>query len=631
MGSLRAKVIKERGRLRGRFEEKETKPTRFKAYMGDGAGNVIVEDAPNYVYIRSSGRGRVERCLCTRVAPRNNLPIIAGYSLEKPDTLQVLDFDDAALEELSGYGYQPRHHQQHELNNTYGGDDVVWVRTQQFLHLLVQVQDPISEYLDIQTGSYVYDNTLFFYGGGETQDMTTYAPGVAGQARMVLISLNASSGVITYTQGAVFATSLPSSMRQSQVPQPPAQSIPLAAVYCPNGMTTVDWDYLTDQRPFLLALSEYLGYHNLLSTGHPDTFPTTVAQGMMIYGDGDGPTLWSGLPASAAYRILTMDSSAEEPEWQAFDWDNHILSCAGADGRHVHSSTGEGGSLVPDETRISGTLGSVLFIGRFGGNNVLAEDNDELFWSWTLFRLHVGGNSPLGKVHVSYDSTEPPILEQETQGSDANLLLRNTGATPAYAGGIYFQFENTTPAIYDGAKVIAGVADDTAGSEDVWLAWYTSGAGSLLERMRLTQGGDLGLGTIAPNLGGEARALTIAASAGAPSYELYLEDDWMGADQIIGIIRWWSGATTACAQGQIDMIQTGWYENQSTMRFWAADDCALCLVAEFDCVGASFLLPVFLTSIKSGATQVAAGAATGELWKTNGHATLPDNVVMIGV
>jgi hypothetical protein len=34
---------------------------------------------------------------------------------------------------------------------------------------------------------------------------------------------------------------------------------------------------------------------------------------------------------------------------------------------------------------------------------------------------------------------------------------------------------------------------------------------------------------------------------------------------------------------------------------------------------------------KSGATQVAASAAAGELWYTASHATLPDNVVMIGV
>lgn len=40
---------------------------------------------------------------------------------------------------------------------------------------------------------------------------------------------------------------------------------------------------------------------------------------------------------------------------------------------------------------------------------------------------------------------------------------------------------------------------------------------------------------------------------------------------------------------------------------------------------------LLLTNIKSGTTQAAAGAVANELWKTNGHATLPDNVVMIGV
>lgn len=38
-----------------------------------------------------------------------------------------------------------------------------------------------------------------------------------------------------------------------------------------------------------------------------------------------------------------------------------------------------------------------------------------------------------------------------------------------------------------------------------------------------------------------------------------------------------------------------------------------------------------LTSIKSGSTQAATGASANEIWKTNGHATLPDNVLMIGV
>ncbi len=41
--------------------------------------------------------------------------------------------------------------------------------------------------------------------------------------------------------------------------------------------------------------------------------------------------------------------------------------------------------------------------------------------------------------------------------------------------------------------------------------------------------------------------------------------------------------------------------------------------------------PFSIADIKSGATQGAAGAAANELWKTDTHATLPDNVILIGV
>ena len=38
-----------------------------------------------------------------------------------------------------------------------------------------------------------------------------------------------------------------------------------------------------------------------------------------------------------------------------------------------------------------------------------------------------------------------------------------------------------------------------------------------------------------------------------------------------------------------------------------------------------------LLLLKSGATQAAAGAAANEVWKTSSHASLPDNVLMVGV
>lgn len=44
-----------------------------------------------------------------------------------------------------------------------------------------------------------------------------------------------------------------------------------------------------------------------------------------------------------------------------------------------------------------------------------------------------------------------------------------------------------------------------------------------------------------------------------------------------------------------------------------------------------FTSAIKLPGLKSGATQVGAGAAADEIWKTSGHATLPDNVLMIGI
>lgn len=38
-----------------------------------------------------------------------------------------------------------------------------------------------------------------------------------------------------------------------------------------------------------------------------------------------------------------------------------------------------------------------------------------------------------------------------------------------------------------------------------------------------------------------------------------------------------------------------------------------------------------ISEVKSGATQALAGASVNEVWKTNGHASLPNNVLMIGV
>jgi hypothetical protein len=105
--------------------------------MGDGTGAVVVPGKGNYVYVRRLGRGLIEECLNNKAAARDGLPIIAGYSHESPDVLQVLEVDWYSFSAPGAYPYTQHHHEAHELHNVVGGDDVVWVQSQQLMPLLV--------------------------------------------------------------------------------------------------------------------------------------------------------------------------------------------------------------------------------------------------------------------------------------------------------------------------------------------------------------------------------------------------------------------------------------------------------------------------------------------------------------
>jgi hypothetical protein len=77
----------------------------------------------------------------------------------------------------------------------------------------------------------------------------------------------------------------------------------------------------------------------------------------------------------------------------------------------------------------------------------------------------------------------------------------------------------------------------------------------------------------------------------------------------------------------------GWDESAATSKWFTAQGGIRIngTNLELDPNATPTFATLLLTTVKSGVTQAAAGAAAGELWKTLGHATLPDNVVCIGV
>lgn len=93
------------------------------------------------------------------------------------------------------------------------------------------------------------------------------------------------------------------------------------------------------------------------------------------------------------------------------------------------------------------------------------------------------------------------------------------------------------------------------------------------------------------------------------------------------------------SNGRIGGNSNYWYNYDSTydeFQFWTTNSDGSgtnqkLIQIDDGTVNMYFDANLFLKTIKSGATQAGAGAATGEIWKTASHATLPDNVLMIGV
>lgn len=100
-------------------------------------------------------------------------------------------------------------------------------------------------------------------------------------------------------------------------------------------------------------------------------------------------------------------------------------------------------------------------------------------------------------------------------------------------------------------------------------------------------------------------------------------------------ILWIDGdyTITPLIYGEFDNRIVRFGEDGTQLQLGTAGDATISyngtnLVIDPQAVGSGGLV---ISNMKSGATQGAAGAAADELWKTASHATLPDNVVMIGV
>ena len=139
---------------------------QFPALLGDGRGTVVVSGRPGYVYVRVGAERALSQAFNQRVLPRDDTPVIVGYRQEQPGLFQVL----CKREAYAGMGtddvFTPEivaHHEIHELENPTGGDDVVWIPTQQITALLVYPTATASMLVNVMPGIYPWGSNWQYY------------------------------------------------------------------------------------------------------------------------------------------------------------------------------------------------------------------------------------------------------------------------------------------------------------------------------------------------------------------------------------------------------------------------------------------------------------------------------------
>ena len=144
------------------------------------------------------------------------------------------------------------------------------------------------------------------------------------------------------------------------------------------------------------------------------------------------------------------------------------------------------------------------------------------------------------------------------------------------------------------AAVNAWMTTTAAGSEAGIIRFYTKPtAATVQERLRIDNNGAITI----PGLIGAGMVV-----GGSPGAQLEINNN---------------------VTSQIVLKVKGIASQTGSLTEWQSSAGAV--YSKFNATGNLFL------AVKSGATQAAAGAAADEIWKTASHATLPDNVLMIGV
>jgi hypothetical protein len=307
-----------KGALNRALDRRDSKKYRLRyAEAGDGAGTVQVPGRPEYIYVRIQGIKTV--VYNDRIGDAyDNQMLMVGYDDVNPDLFQVLDTRKHEGVDLSGYyGRVSRHHWRHEYGNLQGGDDVVYSDIRQIMPLRVGAGTGISVYF---WPGMILDYDGWSLGGMPySLSLLSYQPTTAGYACWVLIGWDEHEGKLYYLKSA--EKDSVSALYHSDIPIPPTNIEPLAAIRLYQGQTVIDdaGGYMSDIVDLRLAVKPGATNpgHKILAegvaqnqrgrlniTGTNVTVTPTDSKGQ------DRTTI--NLAVTAAHAAVTLDADADK-------------------------------------------------------------------------------------------------------------------------------------------------------------------------------------------------------------------------------------------------------------------------------------------------------------------------------
>lgn len=124
-------------------------------------------------------------------------------------------------------------------------------------------------------------------------------------------------------------------------------------------------------------------------------------------------------------------------------------------------------------------------------------------------RLGVGTTTPLGRLDVSGASASTDLV---TFDSTRSISVVNTNTTANNASGILFRSQSTNGTIQSGVKLLGVNTARTVTGLTTDFAILTNANGTISEKMRVTSGGNVGIGVTAPTATLHLKAGTAAAN-----------------------------------------------------------------------------------------------------------------------